>query len=722
MKRLTLTLAATATAATLAAQPVGYYNGTEGKRGDELKAALHQIISGHTSWEYSYAKDVMTLSDRDPQNAANVLLVYTGRSQAANTYGTGGDYINREHVWAKSHGAFGEAKPAGSDVHNLKPADGSVNVDRSNKDFDNCQAGGQQHAEATGCYYTADAWEPRDEVKGDIARIIFYMATRYEGGSGEPDLEVAESLNNSPQPLHGRLSALYGWNAQDAPDAFELNRNDVIERFQRNRNPYIDNPAWVDMIWGDAPAPAIAIGGMEQSPALPGPADAVTITATATGAGAVTATLHWGTSRMDLANQIDMQPAGGALAATIPAQAGGTNVYLKVVATDGTNTSQSVTYQYRVQPVYSGTITPIAEVQGQTALSPMQNQTVAVTGIVTGNFGDGYFVQDARAAWSGLYIYDPGRNPQVGDSLIVAGRITEYYELTEMSELTHYQVVASGLPLPEPITITAAEAREAYEAVLVRVAAAQVTSINEGYGLWKVNDGTGDLMVHNTMLHSHTPAMSAYYDIAAPLTYDYSEWKLELRGPDDVRPGTDTEKPRVEDLVQTAADYAWLYFSEAIDPASVGDLTNYQFSEPITVASATKHAIQPHVVILRFSVMAMGPHTATIQGVRDLAGNTMDPVTTTFFSSYVGTSDPDSNAQEQLQVYPNPVINGAISLDNARNVVTIKVFDITGRQIYQVDNPDRMQKVIIGSLPRGVLSIVGVTADGETIQEQIVVP
>ena len=80
---------------------------------------------------------------------------------------------------------FGDSPPCGTDLHHMKPEDASVNSDRGNKDFDN---GGVQHPEATGCYYDSDSWEPRDAVKGDVARMIFYMEVRYEGDNGEPDL------------------------------------------------------------------------------------------------------------------------------------------------------------------------------------------------------------------------------------------------------------------------------------------------------------------------------------------------------------------------------------------------------------------------------------------------------------------------------------------------------------------------------------------------------
>ena len=83
------------------------------------------------------------------------------------------DFWNREHVWVKSQGFNGDetygALGAYSDAHNLKPCDASINTARGTKDFDN---GGTQNTEATGCY-NIESWEPRDAVKGDVARIIF---------------------------------------------------------------------------------------------------------------------------------------------------------------------------------------------------------------------------------------------------------------------------------------------------------------------------------------------------------------------------------------------------------------------------------------------------------------------------------------------------------------------------------------------------------------------
>ena len=71
-----------------------------------------------------------------------------------------------------------------------------------------------------GCLKSANSWEPPDNVKGDVARILFYMATRYEQGD-KVDLELNEKLNNGSAPYHGKLSTLLQWHEQDPVDAFE---------------------------------------------------------------------------------------------------------------------------------------------------------------------------------------------------------------------------------------------------------------------------------------------------------------------------------------------------------------------------------------------------------------------------------------------------------------------------------------------------------------------
>lgn len=247
-----------------AAIPEGYYAGTEGKTGEELKHTLHTIIRGHTRISYSAVYTALQDTDEDPLNPQNVILLYTGRSQHedyqdhGSTYnyeqfgGTYNDAWNREHVWPKSHGFPNEADTAYTDIHHLRPADRTVNSARGTKDFD---WGTIRHDEATDCFYTNEAWEPRDAVKGDVARMIFYMTVRYENHNTY-DLEMVDYTGTSDYSPHlGKKSTLLEWHFQDPPDDFERRRNDVIYGIQHNRNPFIDHPEFAAYIWGDLPNP-----------------------------------------------------------------------------------------------------------------------------------------------------------------------------------------------------------------------------------------------------------------------------------------------------------------------------------------------------------------------------------------------------------------------------------------------------------------------------------
>ncbi|RAJ71351.1 endonuclease I [Streptomyces sp. Amel2xB2] len=225
-----------------------YYKDAEGKTGEELKTALHGIISkGVTKLSYDEVWDALKETDKDPDNSGNVILLYSGESESADNNGGGVDQWNREHTWAKSHGDFGTSAGPGTDVHHLRPANVKVNSIRGNKDFDE---GGEEVEGAPGNKTDDDSFEPRDEVKGDVARMILYMDVRYEGDDEYPDLEANDKVDNGSAPNIGKLSVLKKWSDEDPPDKFEQNRNQVIfDKFQHNRNPFVDHPEWVADIY-----------------------------------------------------------------------------------------------------------------------------------------------------------------------------------------------------------------------------------------------------------------------------------------------------------------------------------------------------------------------------------------------------------------------------------------------------------------------------------------
>jgi len=221
-----------------------------------------------TRHSYAAVWEQLKYTDEDPANANNVIEIYTGWSIPKANMGSGtassiGSYWNREHVYAKSHGSFSEDSVGpGTDLHHLRPADITVNSKRGNLDFD---VGGSAYSDGslpegiasgvTGCNVDGDSWEPRDADKGDIARMIFYMAVMYEGhGSQSYDpvnLELNELVNNGSNPYIGKLSALKAWNLADPPSDFEKRRNERIFERQGNRNPFIDHPEWVKAVWGE---------------------------------------------------------------------------------------------------------------------------------------------------------------------------------------------------------------------------------------------------------------------------------------------------------------------------------------------------------------------------------------------------------------------------------------------------------------------------------------
>ncbi len=223
-----------------------YYDNTQNLWGADLKAALHGIIDNHTELSYSGVWDALKNTDEDPDNPNNVILLYTGWSYKKSDQNTGDKYgWNREHVWAKSHGDFGTSAPAGTDVHHLRPADVTVNSKRGSLDFDN---GGTLYTDDDGpteCRYDGDSWEPRDEVKGDVSRMMYYMVVRYEGDDTSYDLELVDYTpsTSSKEPLFGKQSTLYQWHQQDTVSDWERRRNDrIYNNWQHNRNPFIDYP------------------------------------------------------------------------------------------------------------------------------------------------------------------------------------------------------------------------------------------------------------------------------------------------------------------------------------------------------------------------------------------------------------------------------------------------------------------------------------------------
>lgn len=225
-----------------------YYNATQDLEGDALRTALNtRTGSPYTSLGYNTARihmfhtiDNWKLNGRQPNHNEGYKneCVYTGRTISYNSALSTGTLnnapytMNTEHTWPQSQGATNE--PMQSDLHHLYVSDGPTNSARGNKPLrwvpnpTNTYTGGSK-ADATN-------FEPRDVHKTGAAASILYFATRYYTNSGV----------NMGFLSAGQENDLREWLKLFPPDSVLRKRNDDIQSFQQNRNPYIDYPQFLD--------------------------------------------------------------------------------------------------------------------------------------------------------------------------------------------------------------------------------------------------------------------------------------------------------------------------------------------------------------------------------------------------------------------------------------------------------------------------------------------
>ena len=223
----------------------GYYEKMNGHLStvSDFKSTLNSIISANlSSSNYKKAWDI--LAEADAVDSNNIECLYTGKKIGKTNHGSSNGQWNREHVWAKSHG-FGslESNYAYYDCHHLHATEVSINSDRGNMPFDDITSSSYS-SDSYGNKWDGSAFEPRDEVKGDVARSMFYMVVRYESS---PDLELEDKRTSttSTAATLGKLSTLIKWAYEDPVSEFEIRRNNVVYSYQNNRNPFIDNPEYL---------------------------------------------------------------------------------------------------------------------------------------------------------------------------------------------------------------------------------------------------------------------------------------------------------------------------------------------------------------------------------------------------------------------------------------------------------------------------------------------
>ena len=246
-----------------------------------LKAELNRIINNGYIRK-SYTSDYSLLTNIDKYDDYYIECIYTGQRLEAIT--TNGEW-DREHIWAKSYGFKDESYDAYSDLHHLRVAEQRTNKKRSDSYFGAVDITETFFSDVYGNKWIGNAgqatmFEPRDEVKGDIARMLLYMVVKYEDpevldleltddvslinasnsifGGLKPDTtgmttSKANTINSrtyKAEPMYfGLLSALLKWSIEDPVDEREITRNNNIYAVQKNRNPFIDHPEYAYYIY-----------------------------------------------------------------------------------------------------------------------------------------------------------------------------------------------------------------------------------------------------------------------------------------------------------------------------------------------------------------------------------------------------------------------------------------------------------------------------------------
>ena len=232
-----------------------YYANVRGLSGFELKTALHELIDFHTVLTYGQVREEMENIDARA-DGIGVWDMYSSASTGWNWGATAtseGEGINREHSFPKSWFG-GDVSPMYTDLFHLYPTDIHVNSMRGNMPFGEVyeptwEGTISQVGSSASVGYNHEVFEPADEYKGDFARTYFYMVTRYENLIADWMTPV---LDGSTDYGLGQwaIELLLEWHEQDPVSEKEIARNEAIFGLQGNRNPFIDNPQWVEEIWG----------------------------------------------------------------------------------------------------------------------------------------------------------------------------------------------------------------------------------------------------------------------------------------------------------------------------------------------------------------------------------------------------------------------------------------------------------------------------------------
>ncbi len=254
--------------------PSGYYDAAAGKNCAGLKSALKKIITtGHNPQAYDLLYDQYKKSDIKPREtgSGSVTAIWDIYSDVPNgkdpynfdastnqcgSYTNEGDCFNREHSVPQSW--FNSDPTPGSDYMQIFPTDGYVNNKRGNYLYGEVanttytSKNGSKEGSSAVAGISGTVFEPIDTYKGDVARAFFYFVTRYQDNIPSwSSNTIAFSHDTFPSVNVNYLNLMLKWAAEDPVSQKEIDRNNAGYLYQNNRNPFIDHPEYVALVWNN---------------------------------------------------------------------------------------------------------------------------------------------------------------------------------------------------------------------------------------------------------------------------------------------------------------------------------------------------------------------------------------------------------------------------------------------------------------------------------------
>ena len=376
----------------LSSKASAYYTGSyvystlSAQSASTLKSNLKTLMTNthSTITTYSNITTYTKYSDAASGSTSKITLFYTSNS-VSGTW-DGGTTWNREHVWPQSLGSFTTSN-CGADLHHLRPADPRVNSTRNNLPYGIVTNSSSYKTATTTAgtvagYYTSSYYEPLDNVKGDVARILLYCYVRW----GETNLSgVIQSTD-----------VLLSWCQSDPVDTWEMGRNDVVQGIQGNRNVFIDYPEYAWLLFGKSiPSSMTTPSGNAGGSSSGG------------GSSTTSYTVSWGSTSASTGSGSISVKAGGSAISSGASVASGTSLVFTFTPASGSTLSGVTANGTAVSTTASGSAYTYTTTASKNLSVLATWGTSSSSGDDSGGTSTGTaytLVSSAPSSWAGSYV------------------------------------------------------------------------------------------------------------------------------------------------------------------------------------------------------------------------------------------------------------------------------------------------------------------------------